>query len=65
MVQGYTAQVKAILREHGCSFVRPGKGDHEVWSCPNVTRPVVVDGKIMSRHIANEVFKQAKIKARF
>lgn len=28
-------------------------------------RPVILDGKIMSRHIANEVLKQAKIKAKF
>jgi hypothetical protein len=65
VVQGYTARVKALLREHGCEFVRPGKGDHEVWYCPNATRPVIVDGKIMSRHSANDVLKQAKIKAKF
>lgn len=64
MVQGYTARVKAILREHGCTFDRAGKGDHEIWSCPNAKRPVIVDGRIMSRHIANEVFKQAGIKAK-
>ena len=65
MVQGYTVRVKAILREHGCTFGRPGKGDHEVWSCPNAKRPVIVDGRIMSRHTANEVLKQAGIKAKF
>jgi hypothetical protein len=64
MVQGYTARVKAILREHGCSFLRVGKGDHEVWSSPNAPRPFVVDGKIMSRHVANEVLKQAGIRAK-
>lgn len=50
-----------MLREHDCSFVRSGKGDHEVWSCPNARRPVIVDGKIMSRHSANVVLKQAGI----
>lgn len=64
MVQGYTSRLKAILREHGCTFERPGKGDHEVWSCPEATRPVIVDGRIMSRHTANEVLKQAGIKAK-
>lgn len=53
--------VKAILREHGCVFMRSGKGDHEVWLSPNATRPVIVDGKIMSRHTANGVLKQAWI----
>lgn len=65
MVQGYTARVKAILREHGCEYLRPGKGDHEVWLCPGATRPIIVDGKIMSRHAANGVLKQAGIKAKF
>jgi uncharacterized protein (DUF1330 family) len=64
MVQGYTALVKAILREHGCVFVRSGKGDHEVSSSPNATRPVVVDGKIMSRHAANGVLKQAGVRTK-
>ena len=65
MVQGYTARVKEILRENGCEFIRHGKGDHEVWRSPNAARPFVVDGKIMSRHMANVVFKQAGIKTKF
>lgn len=64
MVRGYTAQVRAILAEHGCTFLRSGKGDHELWSCPNARRPVVVDGRIMSRHLANEVLKQAGLSVR-
>ncbi len=65
MVQGYTARLKDILRDHGCEFVRNGKGDHEVWRSPNAKRPFTVDGKIMSRHMANAVLKQAGIKAKF
>ena len=64
MVQGYTKQVKAILREHGWRFLRPGKGDHEIWSHPDAPKPVIVDGKIMSRHTANAILKQAGIKAK-
>lgn len=64
MVQGFSARLKERLRQHGCTFVRIGKGDHEVWSCPNARRPVIVDGKIMSRHSANEVLKQAGIKGK-
>jgi hypothetical protein len=30
MVEGYTVRLKAILRDHGCTFLRTGKGDHEV-----------------------------------
>ncbi len=65
MVQGYTTRVKEILRANGCEFVRHGKGDHEVWRSPNAARPLVVDGKIMSRPMANVVFKQAGIKTKF
>lgn len=61
MVQGYTERLKQLLRDHGCTPIRHGKGDHEIWSCPSAARPVVVDGKIMSRHTANAVLKQAGI----
>jgi predicted RNA binding protein YcfA (HicA-like mRNA interferase family) len=62
VVQGYTKQVKAILRSHGWRMIRHGKGDHEVWAHPVAANPVVVDGKIMSRHTANAVLKQARVK---
>jgi len=64
MVQGYTKQLKAILGENGWSYLRRGKGDHEIWAHPDAPRPIVVDGKIMSRHTANAVLKQAGIKTR-
>mgnify|MGYP003579157904 CR=1 FL=1 len=64
MVQGYTKQLKTLLRQHGCKYVRPGKGDHEVWSSPYSDKPVIVDGKIMSRHTANVIIKRAGIKAK-
>lgn len=65
MVEGYTARVKLLLRENGCTRVRHGKGDHEVWVCPAAAKPVVVDGKIMSRHSTNQVLKDAGIKFKF
>jgi HicA toxin of bacterial toxin-antitoxin, len=65
VVQGYTARLKEVLRAHGCTFLRSGKGDHEVWLSPNAARPFVVDGRIMSRHMANAVLKQAGIKMKF
>jgi hypothetical protein len=30
MARGYGDQVRSILREHNCHFVRQGKGDHEI-----------------------------------
>jgi len=64
VVQGYTSQLKAILRDHGWTYLRPGKGDHEIWAQPGAANAIVVDGKIMSRHTANAVLKQAGIKAK-
>ncbi len=64
MVQGYTRQLKAILREHGWTYLRSGKGDHEIWARPENAKAIVVDQKIMSRHTANAVLKQAGIKAK-
>lgn len=64
MVQGYTKQVKAILRANGWSLLRRGKGDHEAWAHPESPKPIIVDGKIMSRHTANAVLKQAGIRVK-
>jgi len=36
-VSDYTPKLKQILREAGCYFDRPGKGDHEFWFSP-ITR---------------------------
>ena len=57
----YTRQVKKILSENGCYFVRPGKGDHERWFSPILNRPFTVDGSITKRTSANETLKEAGI----
>jgi hypothetical protein len=62
MATGYAKQVKDILLAHGCSFVRHGKGDHDIWQSPISNTRFVVDGKIPSRHLANAVLRQAGIK---
>jgi hypothetical protein len=62
---GYTPRVKEILREHGCYFERPGRGDHEIWFSPITQRRFPVDQKILSRHTANGVLKQAGIAKQF
>jgi hypothetical protein len=59
MPLSFTPALKAILQEAGCTFVRSGKGDHEVWYSPITERRFVVDGAIKSRHTANAVLKQA------
>ena len=57
----YTNQVKKILSENGCYFLRYGKGDHERWFSPILNRPFTVDGRITKRTSANETLKDAGI----
>ncbi len=65
MVQGFYRQIVDALREHGCSFKRHGKGDHEIWFSPTTGRTFPVDRKSLSRHTANAVMKQAGIDRKF
>jgi len=53
----YTLELIRILREYGCTFVRKGKGDHEIWKSPITNRNFPVDSNIKSRHWANIVSK--------
>jgi HicA toxin of bacterial toxin-antitoxin, len=57
--------VRRILRETGCSLVRQGKGDHEIWYSPITSTTFPVDGKIVSRHSANGVLKDAGLSKAF
>lgn len=63
--QSYTPEVKRALRAAGCTYYKPGKGDHETWYSPISERYFTVDSKIMSRHTANETLKQAGLKKAF
>src|SRR5260370_26581079 len=51
----FAPELKRLLREAGCYFVRSGKGDHEIWFSPTVGRNVTVDSKIKSRRTAMTV----------
>jgi len=64
-VDGYYKRLRRILEEAGCTLVRFGKGDHQVWYSPIVKKNVIVDGGVMSRHSANGVLKQAGLPKRF
>ena len=61
----YEKLVRAELTAHGCTFVRHGKGDHDIWYSPISERHFTVDGKINSRHTANAIMKQSGIDRRF
>ena len=57
----YEKLVRAELTAHGCTFVRHGKGDHDIWYGPLSGHHFTVDGKIKSRHTANAIMKQGGI----
>ena len=61
----YEKRVRDKLKENGCSFIRHGKGDHDIWYSPITNTNVTVDSKIKSRHTANEIMKQSGIDYRF
>ena len=61
----YERKVREVLAENNCHFLRRGKGDHDVWYSPITKRSVTVDGKIKSRHTANEILKKAGINQKF
>ncbi len=61
----YEKKVRDLLKKHGCTFVRQGRGDHEIWYSPITDAHFPVDGKIKSRHTANGIMKQSGIGHRF
>lgn len=61
----YEKAVRNVLKEYGCSFVRRGKGDHDIWYSPITRQNFPVDGKIKSRHVANAIMKQSGINHKF
>lgn len=65
MTSNLTPALKRHLREHGCSFEREGRGDHEIWFSPHSGKKFPVDSHIKSRHTANAVLKQAGLSKAF
>lgn len=61
----FVKELKRALKDAGCRFDRPGKGDHEIWFSPVTKVKFVVDSKIKSCHTANAVLKQAGLPKKF
>jgi ribosomal protein L16/L10AE len=57
----YYRDLRRILLDNGCTFVRNGKGDHEIWHSPINGRNLVVDVATRKRFTANSALKQAGI----
>ncbi len=54
-----------LILAAGCHRVRHGKGDHDIWESPITSHRFPVDAKILSRHTANAVLKQAGLPKAF
>ena len=61
----YGKRVRDILKANGCSFLRHGRGDHDVWTSPGAVEPFTVPVKIKSRHTANGILKDAGLPKAF
>jgi hypothetical protein len=64
-MQNFSRSVRLLLSAASWQFLRPGKGDHEIWHDPATGRKVVVDNSMRSRHTANAVLKQAGLPKAF
>lgn len=65
MAPNYDRAVRDHLRAAGCTFVRQGKGSHEVWHSPMTRRNFTVPAGIRSRHTANAILRQAGLAKAF
>jgi HicA toxin of bacterial toxin-antitoxin, len=61
MGSAYYRELKRIFLDQGCTFVRHGKGDHEIWFSPISKRSFTVDAGTKKRFTANAALKQAGI----
>jgi predicted RNA binding protein YcfA (HicA-like mRNA interferase family) len=64
-MKGFGKEVRDRLQEAGCEFVRHGKGDHDIWRSPTIGKSFTVPVKIMSRHLANKILKDAGLPKQF
>jgi predicted RNA binding protein YcfA (HicA-like mRNA interferase family) len=62
-MNGFYKQVIAMLKKHGYSLSRQGKGSHEIWSKGSISVTVSVTCK--SRFTANKIMSDAKINHHF
>ncbi len=58
-------EVAKLLRDAGCTFVRQGKGDHEIWESPITKRRFTLPRKLQKTHTANGALKDAGLPKRY
>jgi len=61
----FDRDLRKKLEAAGCTFVREGKGSHQIWHSPITNINFTVPLGTQSRHTVNAVLKQAGIKEKF
>ena len=64
-MKGFRKEVRDKLSEAGWQFHHHGKGDHDVWHNPGTGQKVTVPVKLLSRHTANDILKDAGLPKAF
>lgn len=62
-MNGFYQAVIDILKQHGYTFLRQGKGAHEIWT--NGVRNQTVSKNMPARPMANQIMKQSGLTHRF
>lgn len=62
-MNGYYTSVIELLKKNGFSYLKPGKGSHEIWA--KGAFHVTVPFNCKSRHTANGIMKEANISHHF
>lgn len=65
MAPQFDRPLRELLKAAGCSFVRQGKGSHEIWYSPVTKRNFALPIGIPSRHTANAILRQAGLPKAF
>jgi hypothetical protein len=64
-VQNFAKPLKKRRAAAGWKFLRQGKGDHEIRYNPDTGKHVTVVTFLKSRHLANDIFKDAGLPKAF
>lgn len=65
MAATFDRELKRLLEEAGCYYVRAGKGSHQIWYSPISGRRFPVPTRITSQHTANGILKNAGLPKAF
>lgn len=65
MGQGFYRELTELLKAHGCTFVRAGRGSHEIWFSPITQINITIPRTTESRHTVNKVLKEAGLPKAF